>query len=150
MLFNMCVEAIKIFQINKTWALYLICDSSFDAENIRHFCKPGALNFIRILLGRCTQGEAQGSSPLRSDDSHGGQARGGSGRAVAQRRPKTPKGRDGKQLWAARRLYQTRAKGRPLEKYLTATKKESLTLSRGWCWGELLIADGEEWEPQWP
>jgi hypothetical protein len=37
------------------------------------------------------KGEPLGSSPLRSDCSHGGQAGGGSGRAVAQRRPKTCK-----------------------------------------------------------
>jgi hypothetical protein len=45
--------------------------------------------------------------------------------------PKTLKGRASKQLKAAMGLNQTRAKGSPPEKYLTATKKESLTLSRG-------------------
>jgi hypothetical protein len=45
-----------------------------------------------------TKGEPPGSSPLRSDGSCGGQVGGGSGRAVAQRRLKTLKGRAGKQL----------------------------------------------------
>ncbi len=45
-----------------------------------------------------TQRDPPGSSTLRSDGSHGGQAWGGSGRAVVQRRPKTVKGRAGKQL----------------------------------------------------
>jgi hypothetical protein len=45
-----------------------------------------------------TQGEPPGSSPLRSDGSRDGQAGCLSGRAEAQRRPKTLKGRAGKQL----------------------------------------------------
>ncbi len=36
-------------------------------------------------------------------------------------------------------LNQTRAKGSPLEKYLIATKKESLTLSRGMKMSRLLM-----------
>jgi hypothetical protein len=51
-----------------------------------------------------THGEPPGSSPLRSDGSCGGRAGGGSGKAVAQWRPKTLKGRAGKQLQAARGL----------------------------------------------
>ncbi len=41
------------------------------------------------------------------------------------------KGRAGQRLQAAQGLNQTRAKGSPLEKYLTTKKKELLTLSRG-------------------
>ncbi len=68
--------------------------------------------------------------PLISDCSCGGQAGGGSGRAITQQRLKT-QGESWKQLWAVRGLNQARAKGSALEKNLTATKKESLTLSRG-------------------
>jgi hypothetical protein len=45
-----------------------------------------------------TQREPPGSSPLRSDGSHGGQMGGGPGRAAAQQRPKKLKGRAEKQL----------------------------------------------------
>jgi hypothetical protein len=44
------------------------------------------------------QGEPPGGSPLRSDGSRDGQAGGGSGRDVAQRRTKTLKRRAEKQL----------------------------------------------------
>jgi hypothetical protein len=71
-----------------------------------------------------TQGEPPGSSPLRSDGSHGGQAGGWSGRAVAQRRPKTLKGRAGKQLWQPRDLTELGQKGSPQEKYYWTRNKE--------------------------
>jgi hypothetical protein len=69
-------------------------------------------------------------SPLRSDGSPGGQAGTRSGRAIAQQRQKTLKGKAGKQLYAAKRLNQTGVKRQPLEKYLTTTEEELLKLSK--------------------
>jgi hypothetical protein len=60
-----------------------------------------------------------------------GQAGGGSSRAVTQWRPKTLKEKAGNSSRQPRDLTKLGQKGNPVEKYLTDTKKELLTLSQG-------------------